>query len=258
MAVLTRRGAATTRDDDASKKPPATTMDGGTETPRSASPPLSDDSSRDAADGNRTTTTTTNHNKLLTVAGSKGKSLQERGQIPNSFYVTLATIFGLQYFSGLWCLATFERWYSSLKESTVTAASLIGYTRDLAQRAVSDQAHSIAVTEYARTGAIVLFCLSLSYVFVVAPAKAGFWTGPRARRHQIHRYMGLSYLLHYALAWIEFFTNYETSRTSYLVHIITLNGMYCSRMLLSLPTVKVGTTVARVSRILYFFFRFCE
>lgn len=195
-------------------------MDGGMDTPRSASPPLSDDS----GDNQKIDRTKLNNN--LTVAGSKGKSLKERGQIPNSFYVTLATIFGLQYFSGLWCVATLERWYASLEESARTAATLLGYTRDLAQIAVSDQADSITAKEYARTGAMALFSLSLLYVFVVAPAKAGFWTGRKARRHRIHRYMGISYLVHYTLAWIEFFTNYETSRTSYLVHIIALNGTY--------------------------------
>jgi len=128
-------------------------------------------------------------------------------------------------------METLERWYASLHESAVTTGSLLGYTRDLAVTAVSKDKDSVAWTEYARTAAIALFCSFLCFVFVVAPARAGFWTGRKARRHRIHRYMGISYLLHYALAWVEFFTNYEASRTSYLVHIIAVNGTYTVQMM---------------------------
>ena len=220
MAGLTQRSTAATRE--ASKQqqqqyqaPAAVDNDDadGKESPRSASPPMSDSGAE-----------TKIENVPGTVAGSKGKSLKERGQIPYSFFVTLGTIFGLQYFSGMWRRETLDRWLSSLKESAITAASLLGYTRDLARTAVSEQADSIAWTEYARTSVTVLLCLCLFYVFVVAPARAGFWTGRKSRRHRIHRYMGLSYLAHYTLAWIEFFTNYEASRSSYLVHIIAVNG----------------------------------
>jgi len=221
MAGLTKRSTgATRRAAQAEDGAKATDhSQDGTDTPRSASPPiLSNNSSSSDLE-------TMAKQDVPKVAASKGKSLKERSQIPYSFFVTFGTILGLEYCSGMWRVETLERWYSSLKESALTAGELMSYTRNLAKNAVSsDASDTVEWAEYARTATVALFCLFLFFVFVVAPARAGFWTGRRARRHLIHRYMGISYLLHYALAWVEFFTNYEASRTSYLVHIIAVNG----------------------------------
>jgi hypothetical protein len=124
-------------------------------------------------------------------------------------------------------LETVQSWYSSLKESTVTALRLMGYTRYLATTAVSGDSRSAAGiewTEYARTGSICFVCACLFYVFFVAPFVAGMWTGRKSRRHKFHRYMGLNYLIHYVFAWIELFTDYGAAKNSHLCHLVAVIG----------------------------------
>jgi hypothetical protein len=160
---------------------------------------------------------------------SKGKTLQERGRIPYSFFVSFGGIFGLQYLSGMWSRETVESWYSSVVTSANTLKNLLGYTRDLTKDAieeVSGDAPQHHWTEYCRTAVIFLISLSLIYVFFVAPFMAGLWTGRKARRHKFHRYMGLAYLIQYTLAAVEFFTNYDAARSSYLRATIAFTGTF--------------------------------
>jgi len=168
---------------------------------------------------------TLGHKSTATAAGSKGKSLKDRSRIPNSMFVIYGTIFGLQYFGGMWTLNTPMSWYSSMKTSAETFSDWMGYTRDLTQSAVDGDYHDW--TEYAKTGIIFLFGSSLFYVFILAPLMAGFWTGPKTRKHKFHRYMGLLYLVQYFFAWVEYLTNYtDGAAASYLPHAIALNGTY--------------------------------
>jgi hypothetical protein len=78
---------------------------------------------------------------------------------------------------------------------------------------------------------IVIACIAsliiggILYVLVYAPLRAGMWTGQRARKHVIHRYMGLAFLIQYGAAWVEFMTNYENGgKDSFLPHFISTNG----------------------------------
>lgn len=177
-------------------------------------------------DSNKTTTS------IPTAANSKGKSLKERSTIPYSFYVTFGTIIGLQYFGGLYdTTATVRSWYSSLYQSIITLLQLVQYSRTIL---LSPPSSSTTTTASSTTtwkefifvltlwGVVIL---PLIYVFFIAPFRAGFWTGRKSSRHMFHRYMGLCYLLHYVLAWIEFFTNPASSKTSYLCHIIAVMGV---------------------------------
>jgi hypothetical protein len=153
---------------------------------------------------------------------TKRKSLKERSAIPNSMYVVYGTIFSLQYFGGMWSLETPISWYSSMTTSAASFYEWMGYTRDLTKSAAEGEHHDWK--EYATTGIIGLFGLSVFYVFVIAPLMAGSWN-PTTKKHKLHRYAGLTYLTQYFLAWVEFCTNYtDGAASSYLPHFIALNG----------------------------------
>jgi len=73
---------------------------------------------------------------------------------------------------------------------------------------------------------VVIVISSIYYLLMVKPFRAGMWTGTRANRHRIHRYMGLVFLLQYSFAWYEFISNYEGSgKTSFLPVSTALNGV---------------------------------
>jgi hypothetical protein len=138
-------------------------------------------------------------------------------------YIVYGSIIGLQYFGGMWSVDTPKSWYSSMTTSGASFYEWMGYTRDLTKSAVDGDYADWK--EYATTGIISFFGLSLFYVFIIAPLMAGFWTGPKTKKHKFHRYMGLLYLLQYFLAWVEFLTNYTNgAAASYLPHFIALNG----------------------------------
>ena len=75
---------------------------------------------------------------------------------------------------------------------------------------------------------VLLGCIF--YVLVGAPLRAGLWTGQKSTKHMLHRYMGLFFLIQYSLAWVEFLTDYETAKTTYFTHSITLNGRIESKI----------------------------
>jgi hypothetical protein len=158
--------------------------------------------------------------------GRPKMTLKDRSKIPASAYVTVGIIFGLQYFSGLY--ANITHVLASLKDSVATSSrtlyDTIVYLRDLCQSIASGNAQDNP-RDYA---CAFIFCVlvgCLVYVLLVAPLRAGMWTGTRAKRHKVHRYFGLAFLIQYALAWIEYLTNYEDGyRNSYLVHTIAING----------------------------------
>jgi hypothetical protein len=192
---------------------------------------------------NGTTTETTgtsssrNNNrnsKVPTAANSKGKSLKDRSQIPYSFYITFGTIIGLQYFGGLYQYTTLQSWYQSIHVSIRQMIELLHYTQTVLlspPTLTSTTSAAATITTVATTWTEYIFVMTiwcavivpLTYVFLIAPYRAGFWTGRKSKRHVFHRYMGLSYLLHYVMAWIEFGTQ-STSKTSYLCHIIAVMG----------------------------------
>lgn len=165
----------------------------------------------------------------------KMRSLKDRSYIPNSFYIILGTIIGLEYFSGMYCMSTIESYKNTITNSVIAIRNMMTYTKDLSMTIFDDKDSTAAIRidsngvtnltmEYAKVGIIISFCVSLFYIFFLAPFRAGFWTGPRTRKAKLHRYMGLLYLVHYVLAWVEFCTNYDPYRPSYLCHFIAVNG----------------------------------
>lgn len=183
--------------------------DGGSSvgSPRSASPPEEVDAPVPA--------------RRPSAAMSKGKSLRERSKIPPSFAVTFGTILGLQCFSGMWRISTLQSWYTSLWDSTIQLGEV---TMNAFQVALGLTGTPVGMFQYAKTVVVTSFCLFLGYVFLVAPALAGLWTGRKARRAVFHRYMGLSYLIHYVLACAELCLNYGAAKHSYLTHIVAVTG----------------------------------
>jgi hypothetical protein len=162
-----------------------------------------------------------------TAANSKGKSLAQRSQIPYSFYVTFGTIVSLEFFGGLYTFATLQSWYQSLSQSAVMMGELLQYSADVLLSPFRRDGSTSVETSWKDVlyvAAVLLFVIPLFYVFFVAPFRAGFWTGKKTKRHQFHRYMGLSYLIHYVLAWVEFFRFTSTSQTSLLCHVIAVMG----------------------------------
>jgi hypothetical protein len=86
---------------------------------------------------------------------------------------------------------------------------------------------------------VVIVISSIYYLLMVKPFRAGMWTGTRANRHRIHRYMGLVFLLQYSFAWYEFISNYEGSgKTSYLPVSTALNGEKEIRISFSLSKLR--------------------
>ena len=151
------------------------------------------------------------------------KTLRDRSKIPNSFYATVIGYFGLGYFGNVFRLETLTSWINSMRFSFDKVYESLLYSQELAQTLVSGE--SRPASEYLQVSFITLSVLSLLYIFVWAPFRAGFWTGARSSRHIIHRYMGLAYMLQYFLAWFEFSANYEeTGKSSFLPMFIALNG----------------------------------
>jgi len=170
---------------------------------------------------------------------TKGKSLEDRSKIPVSLYVTLTVVFGFQHFAGIWRPETVRSFLESVRTSNATIRGGLEYWRDLCKSLATEDSSSTASTtisrrdgdegrqteDYVRAAMIFLSVASLAYVFVIAPFRAGLWTGPRARKHKLHRYMGLSFMALYTLTWVEFFTNYEAAEVSVIPHVVALNGL---------------------------------
>jgi hypothetical protein len=151
----------------------------------------------------------------------KTLSLKERSRIPYSFYVSVSSTLLLQYCSGMWSMDTLKSLLNSYQESAKSA-------KDLVVQAYTVFANPTDSKQLAQTLLILACVLSLAYVFIIAPALAGVWTTPKARKHKIHRYMGLFFLVQYSLAWVEFLTNYVdksgVAGSSYIPHAVALNG----------------------------------
>lgn len=160
---------------------------------------------------------------LSKEAPKKKLSLKDRSKIPNSFYLTLGIIATAHLCGGIWSISTLENWYNSMKEAGTATRDILAYLRDLTADAFQGKVDNWA--DFSKAFIFTFLVGSLMYVLFVAPFRAGFWTGPGSRKHKMHRYMGLSYLIQYFAAWIHYVTNYESARLSYLPHFIALNGM---------------------------------
>ena len=155
---------------------------------------------------------------------SSSEILKARSQVPASMYMISFLVVVFEFYGGV--IPNFPEvaasWLDSMVTSYTTAWRSLEYLRDLMQAAFAGQTLSKAELAYTSVGTVVIG--SILYVLLFVPLRAGMWTGQRARRHVIHRFMGLLYLVQYLAAWIEFTTNYENSKNSYLLHFISING----------------------------------
>lgn len=155
------------------------------------------------------------------------ESLKSRSRIPPGVISTGIIIVCAQVASGLFesPLQLVAGVLSSLSTSMHTLRETMERTNDMyASLWEGNGAYSLTECLYATV--VLAGVLSILYVLVYTPLRAGMWTGQRAKRHLVHRYMGLAFLIQYGLAWVEFITNYEDgARGSFLPHTIALNGM---------------------------------
>jgi hypothetical protein len=160
---------------------------------------------------------------------TKKSSLQDRNKIPLSFYMSSAIILTAQFVGGVWSIDTLKNWLLATTTAGESIRETLAYLRDLMQAAARGEVDSWSECMFACAIAGLVACLL--YVLIGAPLRAGFWTGRKAMRHKMHRYMGLSYLLQYGPAWVVYCTHYEQAKDSYLLHFIAINGMNWGVML---------------------------
>jgi len=109
-----------------------------------------------------------------------------------------------------------------MRDAGETTLNTLTYLKDLTSDALQGK-----VENWREFGQVCIFTAlvgSLLYVLLIAPLRAGFWTGSRSTKHKMHRYMGLAYLFQYFAAWTQYLANYEAAKDSYLPHFIALNG----------------------------------
>ncbi|KAL7571398.1 hypothetical protein ACA910_007704 [Epithemia clementina (nom. ined.)] len=164
-------------------------------------------------------------NKFASNIRNPGRSMADRSKIPASFMVSLVSVAGLQLFSGSWDRTTLESVSDSYQTAVDHLQKLVIYFNKLSQSVFLDAHARPPLSEYLVASLVTLAVAWVTYVLFLAPLMGGFWTGARANRHMLHRYMGLVYLIQYPLAWIEFARNYESAKDSYLPHLIALNGI---------------------------------
>lgn len=134
----------------------------------------------------------------------------------------------MHLFSGTYDLKSLESIGESFGTATDHLQKLLNYLQSLCEslfRLDSTNQDRPPWSEYLVATVVTLSITWITYILFLAPLWNGFWTGPRASRHLVHRYMGLVYLIQYPLAWLEFARDYDSARNSYLPHLIALNGV---------------------------------
>lgn len=177
-----------------------------------------------ASKGSTSTTTTT---KTATVAQprktSTVRSLKERSRVPLSFYVATACLVGSHYVIGFYSLETLINWKESMVHASYATRDGMVYLRNL-----MDDVWNGRITQWSEVlyAAILTFLVMSTLTLLIgAPLRAGFWTGSRTKKHIVHRYMGMAFLIQYAAAWVEYLTNYDHAKDSVLLHFIAINGL---------------------------------
>lgn len=153
----------------------------------------------------------------------KGKSLRDRSRVPASFYIAAACLFGSHIIIGFYSLETLVNWKESMVHAGCATRDGLVYIRTLMK-----SVYKGTVAEWSEVLTAAIFtCLIASTLTLLigAPLRAGFWTGPRTRKHIVHRYMGMAFLIQYAAAWVEYITNYDHAKDSVLLHFIAVNGL---------------------------------
>eukprot|EP00429_Kryptoperidinium_foliaceum_P001058 CAMPEP_0176007844 /NCGR_PEP_ID=MMETSP0120_2-20121206/3441_1 /TAXON_ID=160619 /ORGANISM="Kryptoperidinium foliaceum, Strain CCMP 1326" /LENGTH=345 /DNA_ID=CAMNT_0017340615 /DNA_START=113 /DNA_END=1147 /DNA_ORIENTATION=- len=158
-----------------------------------------------------------------TDQAQKFATLQDRAKAPNSLYLSLTLILTAHFCGDIWSTRVVTNWSNSMMDGAIITVDTLKYLRDLTMDALQGN-----VKNWLEFGQVCVFTglvASLLYVLLIAPFRAGFWTGSRSTKHKMHRYMGLAYLLQYFMAWAQYLANYESAKDSYLPHAIALNGV---------------------------------
>ena len=159
---------------------------------------------------------------------SPPKTLASRSKIPVSMYVVAFLVVGAQYSGGVYSKEVVTSMRNSMVISAQATWNYCEYLRDLMKAVATGESKD--PREIMMATVATLFVASTLYVLIYVPLRAGMWTGRRARRHKIHRYLGLLFLIQYFAAWIEFISNYDQGgKDSYLSHFIGLNGTVSNR-----------------------------
>lgn len=150
-------------------------------------------------------------------------SLREKSRIPVGMYLSFACILSLLYSSGI--VTHFDVIMGGLSSSLHLSQGVQSTVQGIVDLFFGSACAAACWVE--RTQALLMTGVagSVAYVLLYIPFRAGFWTGLRASRHKVHRYMGLSFLILYAVAWLEFVSDYEGGASrSFLPLAIALNG----------------------------------
>lgn len=147
-------------------------------------------------------------------------------------YVVVGGTFLIHATSRLYTLENLQSYVSSLYHALLTIHGWLIEWREWCWTVVRD-GPTAALSSFLRTPQDAVWTLLVTFVaasmmiiFFIAPFRAGLWTGSRAKTHKLHRYMGLAFLIQYALAVIEFMTRYGSgAELSLLPHAIALNGV---------------------------------
>ena len=154
--------------------------------------------------------------------------LRDRSKVPFGVYLSVGCVLSLLFSSGLVGKipnAMLNRFARSIYSVVDIVASLIVHIF-----ASDEDLHVCAIAaSYTAHGAITFAFAAASlsgliFIFIWKPFMAGMWTGSKTKKHKIHRYCGLLFLIQYSFAWLEFVYDYENFKTSYLPLSVALNG----------------------------------
>lgn len=154
----------------------------------------------------------------------KHLTLEDRSKAPSSLYLSLSLILTAHICGDIWSFRVVSNWAGAMLDAGKITVDILRYLGDLTNDALHGK-----VENWVEFGQVCIFTgliASLLYVLLIAPLRAGFWTGSRSTKHKLHRYMGLAYLFQYYAAWAQYLANYEAAKDSYLPHFIALNGTY--------------------------------
>lgn len=153
------------------------------------------------------------------------KTLAARSKIPYSMYSIAMLVIGAQWSGGVYSIEVMTSVANSWRTGGRFAYLYLAYIRNLSQAVATG--HATAPKEIATAAFATVAVGCCLYVLIYVPLRAGMWTGKRARRHKMHRYLGLLFLTQYFLAWVEYICNYdEGGKDSYLSHFVGVNGMF--------------------------------
>ena len=157
----------------------------------------------------------------------KRKSLEDRGAIPPGMIFGIVSILLMQ-----WCAEVPHNLFGTIlpnvKYTLIESMNDLKLTGVYGYDLLMDLIHwkERPLKECLVAFIVLTFLSSIFFVLLVVPLRAGMWTNrTRIKRHKLHRYFGLSFLIAYTFAWIEFSFDYENrGKHSYLPHIISING----------------------------------